>query len=224
MFSSIKWDPFLRCLCQHWCHRNLQRPAWRSQPPYMCDSDRVGYQMPTSCDAILYLNPPNSELRHPGNASSLRGNEGGGGRGSGHVKITSLEYSGLGGIFFLPNSRVQSKRVSPASVKHLLFLPRFGFSFTSCPLPQQLPTPGPAAGGSLLLYLEQHLLAAPGDRSRCDAAAKPCRAAASIFTRSTSKGKLFSEQLLIFCPLLAAKEFREGRWGDKCSVIAAGHV
>lgn len=132
----------------------------------MCDSERVGYQMPTSCDVILYLSPPGSALRHPGNASSLRGSEGGGGRGSGRVNITSLEYSGLGVIFFLPNSRVQRKRVSPASVQHLLSLPRFGFSFTSCPLPpSSSPPPALLPAARLLLYLEQHLLAAPGDHA-----------------------------------------------------------
>lgn len=46
-------------------------------------------------------------------------------------------------IFPLPNTRVQGKLISPALDKHLLSLPPFGFSFTSCPPPPAAPHPRP---------------------------------------------------------------------------------
>lgn len=53
----------------------------------------------------------------------------------------------------------------------------WGFSFTSCALPKASPNPGPLLGPRL--YLEQHLLAGPGDHAEPSRALGTAAAAAA---------------------------------------------
>lgn len=89
------------------------------------------------------------------------------------------------------------------------------------PSPAASPRPGPAAPLlGLLLYLEQHLLAAPGDHagtrpplepgSRGWSQGQAIRSGRLYFYPEHQQGQLLLKAALDFSPLLAAKEFREG--------------
>ena len=89
------------------------------------------------------------------------------------------------------------------------------------PLTPPLPHPGPAVPLlGLLLYLEQHLLAAPGDHagsrpllelgSRGWSLGQALRSGRLYFHPEHQQGQLLLRAALDFSPLLAAREFREG--------------
>lgn len=118
--------------------------------------------------------------------------------------------------------RTQGPGVSPTPDKHLLFQPRFGFSFTSGPLPPQRPHARPCGPRCSACYctLSNTCWQLPGitpERGRCSSPArgagvwaKPLRSGRLYFYPEHQQGQLLLRAALDFSPLLAAKEFSEG--------------
>ena len=131
---------------------------------------------------------------------------GGGGRGSRQVKITSVDSCGWGNDLF-PAGLQGSGEWRSWSAQLLIsiscsFLDSVSLSLPAASPAPQFPHPGPAVRCSACYCtLSNTCWQLPGitpDRGRCSSSArgagvwaKPCAAAASIFTRSTSKGNFF---------------------------------
>ena len=184
---------------------------------------------PTSCDVILYLNPqpPGSAQREmPPRSEEDEGGGwegvGGGGGGSRQVQITSLHSFGTGGDFFPAGLRGPGLSWAarlPTSISCSLL----GSVSLSLPAPSPRSSPPPRPAGpllGLLLYLEQHLLAAPGDHAGSRPLLEPGsrgwshgqagRSGRLYFYPEHPQGQLLLRAALDFSPLLAAREFREG--------------
>lgn len=162
--------------------------------------------------------PPRSEEDEGGGWEGV----GGGGGGSRQVQITSLHSFGTGGDFFPAGLRGPGLSWAarlPTSISCSLL----GSVSLSLPAPSPRSSPPPRPAGpllGLLLYLEQHLLAAPGDHAGSRPLLEPGsrgwshgqagRSGRLYFYPEHPQGQLLLRAALDFSPLLAAREFREG--------------